>query len=86
VSFLASLAPVVRRHPHAFSEYLDVQDSDGLLSRLVHLASDFDEMVTTSSLVDARAFVQAGAGTEYDPTAVWGLETCVATGECDALW
>ena len=86
VSFLASLAPVVRRHPHAFSEYIDIQDSDGLLSRLVHLASDFDEMVTTSSLADARAFVQAGAGTEYDPTAVQALETCVAAGECDALW
>lgn len=91
VSFLASLAPVVRRHHLAYHEYLDTADSDGLLSRIVHVACALDWSSAVGSSenrvepgMSALEQFSAKAGSEYDPLVVEHLMQAVAAGEIRA--
>lgn len=81
VSFLASLAPVVRRLPQSYEEFIDPRETDGLLSRIVRVASDYDDAADTASGEPCiagclEAFVGL-SGSIYDPRVVDALVAAI---------
>lgn len=83
MSFLSSLSPVVGRQAMDYVEYLDRQDVDGRLARIIRLASDADDLLagcSTSKVIDQRvlARLQEGSGSSYEPDLVEAL--CSAPG------
>lgn len=75
VNFLSSLAPVIARHAHPYSEYIETQDTDGLLARIIHASSDFDRIVVEggSARDEALRAMSHATGNEYDPVVVDAL-------------
>ncbi len=76
VNFLSSLAPVIARHASPYSEFIETQDTDGLLARIIHVASDFDCLTSDPAHDSATAvdIMKRGVGQEYDPRALEAIE------------
>lgn len=72
VNFLSSLAPIIARHATPYSEYIETQDTDGLLARIIHVASDYDGTTDDSADQQDKAMraMLAARGQEYDPHVV----------------
>ncbi len=86
VSFLASLAPVVRRLPLSHDEYMDHRETDGLLSRIVRVASDYDDVVGSESAAvddvsEALSVFLESSHSVYDPRVIEALVVALDRGE-----
>jgi len=45
ISFLASIAPVLSKLPYEYVAYVDPEEADGLLARIVRVCSDYDDLM-----------------------------------------
>ncbi len=84
VSFLASLAPIVQKQAFDYAQFMDLQEQDGRIARIIRLASDVDGLMQDSGETLESfdmAPVLAGSGTLYDPTAVEALQRLRSVAE-----
>lgn len=88
VSFLAAVAPVVRKQYLDNQEYLDQRDTDGLLARIIRAACDYDCLLLNESggLASSEAIVRMKQGipNTYDPEVIAALEYAGDSGEISA--
>lgn len=82
VNFLSSLAPVIARHANPYCDFIDTNDTDGLLARIIHVVSDFDRIISESAgrAESVLQMMAQGKGTEYDPRVLDALEAIVRGG------
>ena len=86
VSFLAGLSPIVRRHYLPYEDYLDLRETDGLLSRILHIACEFDEVASAPGAPDEHhraldVLLQSTERGEFDPSVIAALRESVDSGE-----
>lgn len=87
---LSDLAPILAQMHIDYQDYLGVDDPDGLLARIVRLASDFDDLQRPPSgegLTAAAALdhLEAKVGSTYDPRAFNCLRAAVAAGRVNGV-
>lgn len=82
VNFLSSLAPIIARHANPYAEYIETHDTDGLMARVVHVASDFDRLTTDEGCDHREAFERLNRlrGREYEPRILDALEAHIRSG------